>query len=82
MRPLVKVAAFFFMKIQKEMKYKINKYQTIYSCGSRDTIKLDCPIYTNNIETVRAKLKMKHSVLGMKCIGVNLDYVELNEDKQ
>jgi hypothetical protein len=60
------------------MKYQINKYQAIYSCGSRDSIKLESPIYTNDVEAVRTKLKNKHTGFGKQCVSVNLDYVELN----
>lgn len=61
------------------MKYQINKYQAVYSCGARDSVKPDSPIYTNDIEATRAKLKAKHCGVGLKCIGINLDYVELND---
>lgn len=60
------------------MKYQINKYQAVYSNGSRDSIRLESPIYTNDLEAIRTRLKLKHSGMGLKCIGINLDYVELN----
>lgn len=60
------------------MKYQINKYQAIYASGSRDSIRLESPIYTNDLEAIRTRLKLKHSGMGLKCIGINLDYVELN----
>lgn len=62
------------------MKYKIIKYQAVYADACRDSIKLDVPIYTDDIESVRTKLKMKHSGIGKKCIGVDLDYEEFNND--
>jgi hypothetical protein len=61
------------------MKYVINGYQTIYENGSRDKIKLTTPIYSDDIEAVRTKLKKKHSGIGKKCLGVNLDYTEIND---
>lgn len=60
------------------MKYRITKYQVIYENGARDTIKLKAPIYTDDYEAERAKLKSRHSGHGKKAIGVNLDYEELN----
>lgn len=59
------------------MKYRINKYQVIYESGSRDTIKLALPIYTNDYEAVRIRLMNKHTGHGKKAVGVNLDYEEL-----
>lgn len=64
------------------MKYTINNYQVIYESGARDKIKLDVPIYTDDIETERAKLKMKHTSHGRRCVGCNLDYVEHNIEKK
>lgn len=61
------------------MKYVINGYQTIYDNGNRDKIKLVNPIYTNDIEAVRTKLRNKHSGFGKKCVGLNLDYTEFND---
>ena len=61
------------------MKYVINGYQTIYDNGNRDKIKLTMPISTDDIESVRTKLKNKHSGIGKKCIGLNLDYTEIND---
>lgn len=60
------------------MKYKIVGYQVIYSEGSRDKVKLLTPILTEDIEAVRTNIRMKHNILGMKCVGVNLEYEELN----
>lgn len=59
------------------MKYRINKYQAVYADGCRDSIKLGKPIYTDDIESERARLKMKHTSIGLKCVGINLDYEEL-----
>lgn len=59
------------------MKYRIIKYQVVYENGNRDTIKLKAPIYTNDYEAERARLKGRHSGFGKKVIGVNLDYEEL-----
>lgn len=55
------------------MKYRITKYQVIYDNGTRDTIKLCTPIYTDDYETERAK----HSGHGKRAIGLNLDFEEL-----
>lgn len=60
------------------MKYQINKYQAVYASGNRDSIRLESPIYTNDLEAIRTRLRQKHSGMGLKCIGINLDYVELN----
>lgn len=59
------------------MKYRINNYQVIYSTGCRDKVKLEAPIYTEDIEAEREKLKMKHTGAGIKAIGVNLEYERL-----
>lgn len=59
------------------MKYRINKYQVIYDNGTRDTVKLALPIYTDDYEAERMKLKLKHCGMGKKAIGLNLDYEEL-----
>lgn len=59
------------------MKYRINKYQVVYDDNSRDTIKLAVPIYTDDYESVRIKLKSKHSGLGKRAVGINLDFEEL-----
>jgi hypothetical protein len=59
-------------------KYRINKYQIIYADGTRDSIKLGVPIYTNDYEAERVNLRNKHNGMGKKAIGVNLDYEELN----
>ena len=64
------------------MKYTINNYQVIYESGARDKIKLDAPIQTDDIEAVRMNLKIKHSALGLRCIGCNLDYVEHNIEER
>lgn len=64
---------------EEGMKYVINGYQTIYDNGNRDKIKLTMPISTDDIESVRTKLKNKHSGIGKKCIGLNLDYTEVND---
>lgn len=61
-------------------KYIIRKYQVIYSNGSRDKVNLEIPICTCDKEAVRGKLKIKHSGHGITCVGVNLDYDELNEE--
>ena len=68
---------FFFRIIIKDMKYRINKYQVVYDDNSRDTVKLCNPIYTDDYESVRAKLRSKHSGLGKRAVGINLDYEEL-----
>lgn len=60
------------------MKYTVNNYQVIYESGARDKVKLDAPIQTDDIEEVRTNLRMKHSGLGLKVIGLNLDYVYHN----
>lgn len=59
------------------MKYRINKYQVIYEDNARDTVKLSIPIYTDDYESVRVKLKSKHSGTGKRAVGINLDYEEL-----
>lgn len=59
------------------MKYRITSYQPVYNNGSRDKVKLAVPIYTDDIESERGKLKVKHSGLGKACIGVNLEYEQL-----
>ena len=59
------------------MKYRITKYQVIYDNSTRDTIKLCTPIYTDDYEAERVKLKAKHSGHGKKAIGLNLDFEEL-----
>lgn len=61
-------------------KYIIRRIQIIYANGCRDRSTLSNPIHTDNKEAVRAKLKMKYTTVGMKCIGVNLDYDEFNDD--
>ena len=53
------------------MKYRINKYQVVYDD------KLAVPIYTDDYESVRIKLKSKHSGLGKRAVGINLDFEEL-----
>lgn len=58
------------------MRYKVNKYQVVYESGARDTIKPCEPIYTNDYEAVREKLKMKHTGHGKAVKGVNLEYEE------
>lgn len=67
----------FNKKIFKAMKYRIMKYQVVYDNGTRDTIKPNTPIYTNDYESERTKLKASHTGHGKKAIGVNLDYEEL-----
>lgn len=62
-------------------KYTIRRLQLIYSNGCRDKINLTKPIRTNDKESVRAKLVMKYTTAGMRCVGVNLDYDEFNEDE-
>lgn len=59
------------------MKYRISKYQVVYDNGTRDSVKLSAPIYTNDYEAERTKLRNKHSVMGKRALGVNLDYEEL-----
>ena len=59
------------------MKYRINKYQVVYDDNSRDTIKQFEPIVTNDYESVRVKLKSKHTGIGKRAVGINLDYEEL-----
>ena len=59
------------------MKYIFRKYQVIYSSGCRDKVNLGVPIETDNLEKLRAELKIKHTHHGMKCVGVNLDYDEI-----
>ena len=61
------------------MKCIVNGYQVLYDSGSRDKVKLAYPIYTTDIESLRMKLKNKHSGLGKKCVGLNLEYTELND---
>lgn len=58
------------------MKYRINKYQVVYDDNSRDTIKPFEPIITNDYESVRVKLRNKHSGMGKRAVGINLDYEE------
>ena len=77
MLPHSKAAECFFRIIIKDMKYRINKYQVVYDDSSRDTIKLCNPIYTDDYESVRAKLRSKHSGIGKHAVGINLDYEEL-----
>lgn len=60
-------------------RYIIRKIQIIYADGSRDRSTLSNPIHTDDKEAVRAKLKIRHTSVGMKCVGVNLDYDELND---
>lgn len=62
------------------MKYVINGYQTLYDNGSRDKVKLTTPICTNDIEAVRTKLRNKHSGIGKKCIGLNMEYTVINDN--
>lgn len=59
------------------MKYRISKYQVLYESGTRDTIKPCVPIVTDDYEAERIKLFGKHSGLGKKVRGVNLEYEEL-----
>lgn len=68
-------------EINNKMKYRIAKYQVIYDNGSRDSIKLDKPIHTDDYESVRIKLRNKHSGHGKHVVGVNLDYEEFNSEK-
>jgi hypothetical protein len=35
------------------------------------------PIYTDDYESVRVKLRNKHSGIGKRAVGINLDYEEL-----
>jgi hypothetical protein len=49
----------------------------IYDNGARDSVKLASPIYTNDYEAERAKLKLKHSGHGKNAFAINLDYEEL-----
>lgn len=59
------------------MKYRIIKYQILYEGGARDSIKPSSPIYTEDYEAERAKLRAKHCGHGKKVVGVNLEYEEL-----
>lgn len=61
-------------------RYIIRKVQILYADGSRDRSTLSNPIHTNDKEAVRAKLRMRYTTIGMKCIGVNLDYDEFNDN--
>lgn len=63
-------------------KYTIRKYQVIYDNGNRDKVNLEVPIHTNNYEAERAKLIMKHSGHGKRCIGLNMDYDEMNKSDE
>lgn len=56
------------------MRYRINNYQLIYAGGCRDKVRPSKPIYTDDIEAERTKIKQKHSGLGVKLAGVNLEY--------
>lgn len=62
------------------MKYIIRKYQVIYLSGQRDRVTPVIPIVTDDIESVRARIKMKYKAPGMACIGVNFEFDELNID--
>lgn len=62
-------------------KYTIRKYQVIYQDGNRDKVNLETPIHTDDLEAARAKLKIKHTGLGKRCVGLNLDYDELNKEQ-
>lgn len=59
------------------MKYRINKYQVVYDDNSRGIIKPFEPIVTNDYESVRVKLKSKHTGIGKRAVGISLDYEEL-----
>lgn len=63
------------------MKYIIRKYYVIYQNGNRDKVNLETPIHTDDVEATRTKLKMKHTGLGKKCVGLNMDYDELNNEQ-
>lgn len=60
-------------------KYTIRKYQVIYQNGNRDKVNLEVPIHTDNLENVRAKLKMKHTSVGIRCVGLNMEVDEMNK---
>ena len=62
------------------MIYRIKGYQVVYSDECRDKVNLEIPIVTEDKESERAKIKAKHSGLGIVCKGVNLDYDELNHE--
>ena len=62
-------------------KYTIKKYQVIFQNGNRDKVNLEIPIHTNDIEAARAKLMAKHTGLGLKCVGLNMDYDEYNKNE-
>lgn len=62
------------------MRYKIKGYQLVYSNGNRDKITLEKPIFTDDKEFERARIKALHTGNGLVCRGVNLDYDELNSD--
>ena len=60
------------------MKYTIKSYQVLYDSGARDKVTLEAPLHTDDVEALRTKLWMKHTGHGIKCIGLNLDYLEHN----
>lgn len=62
------------------MKYIIRKYQVIYQPGQRDRSNLIVPIVTDDLESVRARIKMKYTAPGLACIGINFEFDEINID--
>ena len=54
-------------------EYQVTSYQVIYNDNSRDTVRLQYPAKVNNIEEYRKKIKREYK----NCIGVNLNYTEL-----
>lgn len=63
-----------YYKNQTNMrKYQITGFQLIYPDGRRDNVKLQQPLFAEDIEFFRNKLKEEH-----ECVNVNLSYTEIN----
>lgn len=54
-------------------KYQITGFQLIYPDGRRDNVKLQQPLFVEDIESFRNKLKEAH-----ECVNINLSYTDLD----
>lgn len=54
----------------------VNGFQTIYGNGTRDNVKLNEPVFTDDIEEYRGMVAEKYG-----CASVNLTYTEIDKDK-
>lgn len=58
-----------------EKTYQITGFQLVYSNGTRDNVKLQQPVLTNNIDHYRAHVKQEY-----ECACVNLSYIEMPQN--